>query len=222
MDSTKLIAAVTALALSIGTFFMHANAAPSGAGLPIGADATPAGNEQVAVFAGDGFWCIEPVFEHVKSVRSVESGYAGGTAATANYRAVSAGRTRHAEAVKVIYDPAQVSYGQLLKVFFQVAHDPTQLNRQGPDTGPQYRSAIFYNSVAQEAAADAYINAWQRDQNGARPVVTEVVPLAQFFPAESYHQDYARLNPRAAYIVIHDAPKVRHLQSAMPDLYSNP
>ncbi len=221
MDSTKPIAAVIALALSVGTFFLHANAAPSGAGRPMAADVTPAANEQVAIFAGGCFWGIEAVFEHVKGVRSVVSGYAGGTAATANYHAVSSARTGHAEAVKVIYDPAQVSYGQLLKVFFQVAHDPTQLNRQGPDTGPQYRSAIFYRSGAQEAAADAYIAELQRSGNAGGTVVTQVLPLAKFFPAESYHQDYARLNPNAPYIVIHDAPKVRQLRSALPDLYNN-
>lgn len=179
-----------------------------------------AAGDQVAVFAGGCFWGVEAVFEHVKGVKQVVSGYAGGTPDSARYPAVSAGRTRHAESVRVVYDPAQVSYGQLLTVYFSVAHDPTQLNRQGPDTGPQYRSAIFYGSSAQKAAATAYIAQLERAKVFARPVVTQVVPLRGFYPAENYHQDFARLNPNHPYIVFHDAPKVRNLKAKLPELYA--
>ncbi len=219
MQRTKIFAAFTALAISAGTFLLHANAASFASDSAPAADIAPAKGEQVAVFAGGCFWGIEAVFEHVKGVRTAASGYAGGTADSANYEQVSSGRTRHAESVKVIYDPSQVSYGQLLGVFFKVAHDPTQLNRQGPDTGPQYRSAIFYTDAAQQAAAKAYIAQLERDPAYRRPVVTQVVPLTAFHTAEAYHQDYARRHPQAPYIVQHDAPKVRNLQASMPDLY---
>jgi len=182
-------------------------------------NAAEAAGEQVAVFAGGCFWGVEAVFEHVKGVKQVTSGYAGGTAGTARYPAVSSGQTQHAESVRIVYDPAKVSYGQLLKVYFSVAHDPTQLNRQGPDTGPQYRSAIFYGNAAQKAAATAYIAQLERAKVFDRPVVTQVVPLQEFYPAEAYHQDFARLNPYHPYIVYHDAPKVRNLKSKLPDLY---
>ena len=175
--------------------------------------------DQVAVFAGGCFWGVEAVFEHVKGVKRAESGYAGGSALNAQYPVVSSGRTGHAESVKVVYDPKQVSYSQLLTVFFSVAHDPTQLNRQGPDTGPQYRSAIFYGNAAQQAAANAYIAQLQRTKVFDRPVVTQVVPLVKFYPAEAYHQDFARLNPNYPYIVYHDAPKVRNLKAKLPGLY---
>jgi peptide-methionine (S)-S-oxide reductase len=194
-------------------------ATPSPANPGTDSRAIPAG-DQVAVFAGGCFWGIEAVFEHVKGVKQAISGYAGGSALSAHYPLVSSGQTGHAEAVKVIYDPAVVSYGQLLKVFFTVAHDPTQLNRQGPDTGPQYRSAIFYGNAAQKAAAAAYVAQLRRARAFARPVVTQVVPLQAFYPAEGYHQDFARLNPHHPYIVVHDAPKVRKLRSTLPDLYA--
>lgn len=179
-----------------------------------------AGN-QVAVFAGGCFWGIEAVFEHVQGVERASSGYSGGSAMTARYPLVGTGRTGHAEAVKVVYDPSRVSYGQLLKVFFSVAHDPTQLNRQGPDVGPQYRSAIFYGSAEQKRMATAYIA--QLDAAGvfARPIVTEVAPLKSFHVAESYHQDYARLHPDDPYIVHNDAPKVVNLKAMFPDLYAS-
>jgi len=172
---------------------------------------------ETAVFAGGCFWGVEAVFEHVKGVKRAVSGYAGGDAATATYEATSSGRTGHAEAVQVEYDPAVVSYGQLLSVFFTVAHDGTQLNRQGPDTGTQYRSAIFHASPAQRAAAQAYI---KTIDGGGKRIVTELAPLVKFFPAESYHQDFARINPGHPYIVIHDAPKVRALRKQFPALYA--
>ena len=175
---------------------------------------------QTAVFAGGCFWGIEAVFEHVRGVADVRSGYAGGNASTANYDTVSGGQTGHAEAVEIVFDPAVVSYGQLLKVFFAVAHDPTQLNGQVPDRGAQYRSAIFYRSAAQQRAATTYIReVGQAGVFGDKKIVTQVTPLLQFFPAESYHQDFARLNPDHPYIRYWDAPKVADLKRSLPDLY---
>jgi len=174
---------------------------------------------ETAVFAGGCFWGVEAVFEHVRGVRDVRSGYAGGSRETANYDEVSSGSTRHAEAVEVVFDPTVVSYGQLLSVFFTVAHDPTQLNRQGPDTGPQYRSAIFYRNEAQKRAAQEYISHLDAAAKGDAPVVTQVVPLPKFFPAEGYHQDFMREHPMHPYIVVHDRPKVAHLREAFPKLF---
>lgn len=182
-----------------------------------GAAAAPA--MQTAVFAGGCFWGVDAVFKHVKGVSDVVSGYAGGSASTANYQQVSRGDSGHAEAVRVRFDPAQVSYRQLLQVFFGVAHDPTQLNRQGPDVGTQYRSAIFYADAGQQKAAQDYI----RELAGARtypaPIVTQVVPLQQFFPAEEYHQNYLARHPYQPYIVIHDMPKLDRLRKEFSALY---
>jgi peptide-methionine (S)-S-oxide reductase len=172
---------------------------------------------QSAVFAGGCFWGVEGVFEHVRGVRSATSGYAGGTTSDPSYREVTTGRTGHAEAVRVVFDPREVSYGQLLNVFFTVAHDPTQLNRQGPDRGTQYRSAVFYESDAQRRAVEAYIRRAGRAIR--RPIVTQVAPLERFWPAEEYHQDYMERNPMQPYIVLHDAPKVRRLRAEFPRLY---
>jgi peptide-methionine (S)-S-oxide reductase len=178
-----------------------------------------AGKDQVAVFAGGCFWGVEAVFEHTKGVRHVESGYAGGSASSARYDLVSSGRTAHAESVRIVYDPAQVSYGQLLKVFFSVAHDPTQLNRQGPDHGTQYRSGIFTTGELQKKIATAYIAQIDAAKRFTQPIVTRVEPLKAFHTAEDYHQDYARLNPNQPYIVINDAPKVVALRKLLPELY---
>ncbi|TWI01006.1 peptide-methionine (S)-S-oxide reductase [Luteimonas cucumeris] len=172
-----------------------------------------------AVLAGGCFWGVEAVFEHVKGVRQVSSGYAGGDADDANYHAVSRGRSDHAEVVKVVYDPSQISYGQLLKVFFSVAHDPTQLNRQGPDRGRQYRSAIFYGDAQQKRIAQAYVAQLDAAKAFPSPIVTQLVPLQKFHPAEAYHQDYARLHPNDPYIVHNDAPKVVALKQQFPKLY---
>lgn len=171
-----------------------------------------------AVFAGGCFWCTEAVCERVVGVKNVVSGYTGGSAATADYRTVSSGTTDHAEAIEITYDPKKISYGQLLKVFFDVAHDPTQLNRQGPDSGRQYRSAIFYVTSEQKAVAEAYIK--QLDAAGifAKKIVTTVQPLEKFYPAEAYHQDFARKNPRQGYIVQTALPKVEKLQRKLPEL----
>jgi peptide-methionine (S)-S-oxide reductase len=177
------------------------------------------GGQTAAVFAGGCFWGVQAVFQHVKGVSSAVSGYAGGGQNTADYEVVSTGSTGHAESVKVTYDPAQVSYGQLLRIFFSVAHDPTELNRQGPDEGTQYRSAIFYSSPDQKHVAEAYIR--QLDAAKAFParIVTQVAPLQAFYPAEAYHQDYAARHPDSPYIVFNDAPKVERLRVEFPDMY---
>jgi peptide-methionine (S)-S-oxide reductase len=181
--------------------------------------ATAAQGDQTAVFAGGCFWGVEAVFEHVKGVKQATSGYSGGDARTARYGIVSTGRTGHAESVKVVYDPAQVSYGQLLKVYFSVAHDPTQLNRQSPDSGPQYRSEIFTTNAAQQKVAKAYIAQLTAAKAFAAPIVTRISPLKAFYPAESHHQDYLRLHPNEPYIVYNDAPKLVHLKAMFPALY---
>jgi len=175
---------------------------------------------QTAVVAGGCFWGVQAVFEHVKGVLSATSGYSGGAANTAQYETVSTGETGHAESVKIVYDPSQITYGQLLRVFFSVAHDPTEWNRQGPDTGSQYRSAIFYANEEQQRVAAAYIAQLGEAKIFPRPIVTQVVPLKQFYPAEAYHQDYAAHHPDNPYIFFNDAPKVAHLQREFPDLYA--
>jgi peptide-methionine (S)-S-oxide reductase len=175
--------------------------------------------EQVAVLAGGCFWGIEAVFEHVKGVIDAESGYAGGKAGTANYEAVSGGRTGHAESVRIKYDPSQISYGQLLKIFFSVAHDPTQLNRQGPDIGTQYRSAIFCSDEEQKRIAQAYIDQLNKAKVFERPIVTVVGLGSPFYVAEAYHQDYVMHHPNEPYIVMHDLPKVANLRKEFSNLY---
>jgi len=176
--------------------------------------------QQTAVIAGGCFWGIEAVFEHVKGVISATSGYSGGEANTATYEMVSSGETGHAESVRIVYDPSQVSYGQLLKVFFAVAHDPTQLNRQGPDSGTQYRSAIFYSSADQQRTAQAYIDQLDTAKVFNRPIVTQVVPLKAFYEAEGYHQDYLIHHLDQPYIVVNDLPKVENLRKHLPELYT--
>src|SRR5438132_6144238 len=166
-----------------------------------------------AILAGGCFWCVEAVYKNLDGVSSVKSGYAGGSAETADYATVSTGRTDHAESVEVAYDPSRISYGQILKVFFAIAHDPTQLNRQGPDTGRQYRSAIFYTDGEQQRVAQAYIDQLNKAHVFDQPIVTEVVPLEAFYQAETYHQDYAARNPLNPYIVFNAQPKVRKLRS---------
>jgi peptide-methionine (S)-S-oxide reductase len=166
-----------------------------------------------AILAGGCFWCVEAVYKNLDGVSSVKSGYAGGTADTADYETVSTGTTDHAESVEVVYDPSRISYGQILKVFFAIAHDPTQLNRQGPDTGRQYRSAIFYGDDEQKRVAEAYIDQLNKAHVFDQKIVTEVVPLEAFYEAETYHQDYAARNPLNPYIVFNAQPKVRKLRS---------
>jgi len=176
--------------------------------------------KEAAVFSGGCFWGVQAVFQHVKGVISATSGYAGGSAKTAEYETVSTGETGHAESVKVVYDPSQITYGELLRVFFSVAHDPTQLNRQGPDEGSQYRSSIFYSSDAQQKIAVAYIAQLDHAKAFSRPIVTKVVPLDAFYPAEAYHQDYVAQHPNQPYIFYNDAPKVEHLKQEFPAIYS--
>lgn len=174
--------------------------------------------KQTAVLAGGCFWGVEAVFEHVKGVSKVVSGFAGGEKKTAHYEEVSSGRTGHAESVEITYDPSQVTYGQLLKVYFAVAHDPTEVNRQGPDTGTQYRSAIFYANDEQEKIAEAYIKQLNEAHVFAKPIATQVAPLNGFFAAENYHQNYLEHHMDQPYIVYNDLPKLRALQKQLPQL----
>jgi len=178
-------------------------------------DVAPAAGDQVAVLAGGCFWGVEAVFEQVKGVRAVTSGYAGGTKATATYQQVSTERTGHAEAVRIVYDPRRVSYATLLRIYFAVAHDPTQLNRQGPDTGPSYRSAIFPQNPGQVRVARAYIDQLSKAGIYGKPIVT-TVEQGQFYLAEAQHQDFARRNPNHPYIVRWDKPKVAAFRAAFP------
>jgi peptide-methionine (S)-S-oxide reductase len=175
------------------------------------------GGRQAAVFAGGCFWCVEAVFKELVGVESVRSGYAGGTSETANYKAVCSGRTDHAEVIEIIYDPARVSYGQLLKIHFSIAHDPTQLNRQGNDAGRQYRSAIFYANEEQRRIAEAYIRQLNEAGVFSGPIVTTLEPLKEFFVAEDYHQNYAALNPGQPYIQYVSQPKVEKLRTYFRD-----
>lgn len=174
---------------------------------------------QSMVIAGGCFWGIQAVFQHVKGVTQAVSGYSGGSARTAQYESVSEGNTGHAESVRITYDPSQITYGQLLKIFFSVAHDPTQLNRQGPDDGAQYRSVIFYAGDEQKRIAEAYIAQLTQARVFRKPIVTQIVPLKAFYAAESYHQNFAALHPDDGYIVINDAPKLEHLRQQFPALY---
>lgn len=174
---------------------------------------------ETAVLAGGCFWGVQAVFQHVKGVISATSGYAGGSAKTADYETVSTGETGHAESVQIVYDPAQITYGELLRIFFSVAHDPTELNRQGPDEGTQYRSSIFFANNEQNKIAEAYIAQLDAAKAFRHRIVTKVVPLQGFYPAEAYHQNYAELHPNQPYIMFNDAPKVEHLKQEFPEVY---
>jgi peptide-methionine (S)-S-oxide reductase len=175
--------------------------------------------ERVAVLAGGCFWGVDAVFKHVKGVSRVVSGYSGGNAGSATYPVVSSGATGHAESVQITYDPSQVSYSRLLQVFFSVAHDPTELNRQGPDVGTQYRSAIFYADEAQQQTALQYIDQLNKAKVFPQPIVTEVAPLQRFYPAEEYHQNFLARHPYYPYIVFNDLPKLKQLEKQFPALY---
>lgn len=174
---------------------------------------------ETAVFAGGCFWGVEAVYEHTKGVIDVVSGYAGGSLQDPGYEAVSSGTTGHAESVRVTYDPSRISYEKLLHIFFSVAHDPTQLNRQGPDVGTQYRSAIFYANESQRRSAEAYIAQLEKQKFFRRPIVTEVAPLKAFFMAEDYHQDYMKYHPNQPYILYNDRPKVEALKKQFAAIY---
>ena len=180
------------------------------------------GRMQTAVLAGGCFWGVQGVFEHVRGVHEVLAGYAGGSRSTAHYEDVGTGSTGHAESVQIVFDPAQVSYGELLQIYFSVAHNPTELNRQGPDVGTQYRSSIFYADASQRHIAESYIAQLSKDKSFPRPIVTHVDPLQGFYPAEGYHQDFYIKNPAYPYIVINDLPKIRNLKTLFPDYYREP
>jgi peptide-methionine (S)-S-oxide reductase len=208
----------------IGTTACNAKASPMpAAAVPAPVEDAPlatAAGRQTAVLSGGCFWGVQAVFQHVKGVISATSGYSGGSAKTAEYEIVSTGETGHAESVQVVYDPSQITYGELLRVFFSVAHDPTELNRQGPDEGTQYRSSIFYSSDEQKHIAENYIAQLDKAKIFRHPIVTQVVPLKAFYPAEAYHQNYAALHPNQPYIFYNDAPKVEHLRAEFPELYT--
>ena len=219
--SVALLALVAVSAAVIGRYSRPAIAAPVAA-VPAPAVDNPLATTpgvETAVFAGGCFWGIQAVYQHVKGVKSAVSGYAGGHVASPSYSEVSSGTTGHAESVRVVFDPSKVSYGQLLHVFFAVAHDPTQLNRQGPDVGTQYRSEIFYANEAQKRIATAYIGQLSKAKTFSRPIVTRISPMKEFTVAEDYHQNYATLHPNDLYIRINDAPKVEALKSEMSGLY---
>jgi peptide-methionine (S)-S-oxide reductase len=216
MSQIKILCAAIAVAALCGPLFAAEKAVP----LPAPAqDVTSTAPTEIAVFAGGCFWGVQAVFQHTKGVLSAVSGYAGGDKSTAHYQTVGSGTTGHAESVQVTYDPKQVSYGKLLQVFFSVAHDPTQVNRQGPDSGSQYRSAIFYATPQQKEAAEKYIA--QLDAAKAFParIATQVSPLKGFYVAEAYHQDYATLHPDSPYIATFDLPKIANLKTTMPQVY---
>jgi peptide-methionine (S)-S-oxide reductase len=194
--------------------------APVAIALPAVDNPKTAGPLQTAVLAGGCFWGVQGVFEHVRGVKQVVAGYAGGDKSTAQYDTVSAGSSGHAESVKITFDPAEVTYGQLLQIAFSVVHDPTELNRQGSDVGTQYRSAIFYNDDSQKHIAEAYIQQLDQSHVFPKPIVTRVDPLKGFYAAERYHQDYLVHHPNAPYIAFNDIPKVNNLQRIFPDLYS--
>jgi peptide-methionine (S)-S-oxide reductase len=218
--------AVGALLVLAALFVILTHAAPvvrgGGAPLPnpkVDAPLAKAKGQETAVVAGGCFWGVQGVFQHVRGVLNATSGYSGGPAGAAEYEVVSTGSTGHAESVKVTYDPSQISYGQLLQIFFSVAHDPTELNHQGPDYGTQYRSLIFYADQEQKRIAEAYIAQLDAAKSFGGPIVTQVVPLKAFYPAEAYHQNYLQRHPDSPYIVINDLPKLTHLREQFPSLY---
>jgi peptide-methionine (S)-S-oxide reductase len=185
-------------------------------------DARAAGPLQTAVLAGGCFWGVQGVYEHVRGVKQVLSGYSGGSKATAEYEVVSRGRTGHAESVQIRFDPKEISYGEILRIYFSVVHDPTQLDQQGPDSGPQYRSNIFYASSTQRKIAQAYIVQLDQAKVFERPIVTRLDPLKAFYPAEEYHQDFLQHNPNHPYIVINDLPKIDNLRKIFPTYFREP
>ena len=215
--SLALLAATAALALALA---VPSRAAEDAVVIPAPAmDAAQASGIQTAVVAGGCFWGVQGVFQHTTGVVNAVSGYAGGTKATADYHTVSSGTTGHAESVEIKYDPKKITYGKILQIFFSVVHDPTQLNRQGPDTGTQYRSAIFTTSDEQKKVADAYITQLNAAKVFSKPIVTKVGALEAFYPAEAYHQDYLTLHPNQHYIVFNDIPKVENLKKIFADNY---
>ena len=221
-STLRQILAASAIALALVGAGEIANGRETAVALPRPAvDETPpaASAEATAVFAGGCFWGVEAVFRHVKGVRSAVSGYAGGTKSSPSYEDVSTGSTGHAETVSVRYDPHEISYGELLRIFMSVAHNPTELNRQGPDHGTQYRSAVFYQTPEQKKITEAYVAQLTAAHAFAAPIVTQVTTASHFYPAEDYHQDYLARHPYQPYIVYNDAPKLEDLKRLFPERY---
>ncbi|WBY01933.1 peptide-methionine (S)-S-oxide reductase MsrA [Ramlibacter tataouinensis] len=220
MKTSSLMLGATAVALAAWGILGSGVAAEKAVPLPPPAqDLRVTAPTDTAVFAGGCFWGVQAVFQHTRGVLNAVSGYAGGDQASANYNAVSMGTSGHAESVQVTFDPRQVTYGQLLQVYFSVAHDPTTVNRQGPDAGPQYRSALFYRDADQKRVAESYIAQLDAAKVFPSKIVTQVVPLKGFYPAEAYHQDYATRHPDSPYIATFDLPKVANLQTTLPQFY---
>jgi len=222
MKSRLTVSAIALLGLAAGAFFMAQPEKARAIELPNPSADMPkasAPGEEKAVLAGGCFWGMQLVFEHVKGVKHVTAGYAGGSKDTAQYEVVSSGTTGHAESVEITFDPSVVTYGQILKVYFGVAHDPTELNRQGPDEGTQYRSSIFFENAEQQQVAQGYIDQLQAAHVYSAPIVTTVTPLQGFYAAEDYHQDYAVHHPDNPYIAFNDLPKLNDLKQDLPDLY---
>jgi peptide-methionine (S)-S-oxide reductase len=216
----RMLIAAAALAIASGSLLGSGFAGEKAVKLPPPTqDAHATAATETAVFAGGCFWGVQAVFQHTRGVLNAVSGYAGGEQRTARYELVGTGRTGHAESVQVTYDPNQVSFGTLLQIYFSVAHDPTTLNRQGPDVGPQYRSAVFYRNAEQKRVTESYIAQLDAAKVFPSRIVTEVRPLTGFHPAEAYHQDYATLHPRSPYIATFDLPKIANLKAALPQLY---
>ena len=218
----KTLLAAGAVILSAWALLGTGVAAEKAVKLPAPTLDLPAANEstrETAIFAGGCFWGVQGVFQHTRGVLNAVSGYAGGQKDTANYDSVGTGRTGHAESVQVSYDPKQISYGKLLQIYFSVAHDPTQLNRQGPDSGTQYRSAVFYTNAGQKDVAERYVAQLDAAKVFPGKIVTQLTPLKAFYPAEAYHQDYATLNPHSPYIAQFDLPKIANLKTMLPEAY---
>ncbi len=222
MNVTKTILLAGALAVSAWAFLGSSVAAEKAVKLPapvLDMPTSAPGPRETAVFAGGCFWGVQAVFQHTQGVLNAVSGYAGGQKETATYESVGSGRTGHAESVQVTYDPKQISYGKLLQIYFSVAHDPTQLNRQGPDSGTQYRSAVFYKDPDQRQVAERYIAQLDAARAFPQKIVTQIAPLTVFYPAEAYHQDYATLHPDSPYIATFDLPKIANLKFTMPEVW---
>ncbi|MEP6964711.1 MAG: peptide-methionine (S)-S-oxide reductase MsrA [Polaromonas sp.] len=218
----KTLLGAGAVILSAWALLGTGLAAEKAVKLPAPALDMPTGTEnarETAVFAGGCFWGVQAVFQHTQGVLNAVSGYAGGAKESANYRNVGTGQTGHAESVQISYDPKQISYGKLLQIYFSVAHDPTQLNRQGPDSGTQYRSAVFYTNAGQKEVAERYVAQLEAARLFHGRIVTQLAPLKAFYPAEAYHQNYATLNPYSPYIAQFDRPKIANLKTEMPELY---
>lgn len=216
----RILIAVAALAIASAGFLGSGVAAEQAVKLPPPSqDVRNAAATDTAVFAGGCFWGVQAVFQHTRGVLNAVSGYAGGDPSSAHYELVGSGRTGHAESVQVTYDPKQVSFGTLLQIYFSVAHDPTTLNRQGPDAGPQYRSAVFYRDAEQKRVTESYIAQLEAARVFPARIVTEVSPFTGFYPAEAYHQDYATLHPGSPYIATFDLPKIANLKALLPQLY---